>query len=261
MIMLVLLLGAAGPACPAAPFDPFSSSAIEPRLGSLIPSDGPFLDQAGRRVALDDYLGQRPVILVPVDYGCTNICGVTLGGLFSALHDLDLAPDAYELVVVGIDPRDPVAQAREEREEGLRRLDREGAAERVHFLNGEKAASARLMEAVGFNYAFDPRTDQYAHPAAVAVLTPDARLARWLYGYPFEPADIRLALVEASDGAIGTLSDQVWLLCYGYDPRTGTYNALVGSLLRAGGGLTVIALLGLVAGMLWRERRNRQEPP
>jgi protein SCO1 len=116
------------------------------------------------------------------------------------------------------------------------------------------------MEALGFNYAFDPATGQYAHPTAVAVLTPDGRLARWLYGYPFKPRDIRFALVEASEGAIGTLFDRVWLLCYGYDPKTGTYNALVGRLLQAGGGLTVLALGGLVAGMLWRERQKGRGP-
>ena len=114
---------------------------------------------------------------------------------------------------------------------------------------------------MGFHYAYDPATDQYAHPAAVAVVTPDGHLARWLYGYPFEPSDIRLALTEASAGTIGTLADRLWLLCYCYDPATGTYSARVDQALEAGGGLTVLLLGGLVLMMLRRERRGGGSGP
>jgi protein SCO1/2 len=109
---------------------------------------------------------------------------------------------------------------------------------------------------MGFHYAYDSTTDQYAHPAAVAVVTPDGHLARWLYGYPFEPSDIRLALTEASAGSIGTLADRLWLLCYCYDPATGTYSVRVNQALEAGGGLTVLLLGGLVLMLLRHERRD-----
>jgi protein SCO1 len=256
LLMLMLLL-AAGAAQAAKPFDPFSSTAIEPKLGAKLPTGGEFLDHAGRQVTLADYLGKVPVLVAPVDYGCVNICGVTLAGLFAALDQMDLEPGAYQVLAASMDPRDGVAQARDERAKSLARFGRKGAGEIVHFLVGEGGASHTLLEALGFEYAYDPAIDQYAHSAAVAVLTPDGRLARWLYGYPFAPSDIRLALVEAGGGAIGTLADRVWLLCYGYDPKTGTYSALIGRILEAGGGATVLVLGGLIAGLLWRERRTR----
>jgi protein SCO1/2 len=147
-------------------------------------------------------------------------------------------------VVVGIDPAASAADA-------AAAARRAGASD-VHFLAGD---ALPLIAALGFGSGYDPLSGQYAHPAAVAAVTLDGRLARWLYGYPFEPADLRLALTEAGGGRIGGLGDRLWLLCYGYDPVTGRYTAAVGRLLTAGGGLTVLLLGGSVLILLRRERR------
>ncbi len=253
---LVLLLTLIASTIRAAPFDPLTSAAIEPKLGGAIPRDLAFADETGRRAALGDYLG-RPMILAPVAYNCKNICGVTLAGLFSALADTGLDASSFAVLAVSIDPRETVADARRSRAKSLTRWNRAGASREVHFLADHDGSSSHaLAEAIGFQYAYDAGTDQFSHPAAVAVITPSGKLARWLYGYPFESSDLRLALAEAGKGTIGTLSDRLWLLCYGYDPKTGTYTADVDLALKAGGGLTMVLLGGFVVLMLRRERRR-----
>lgn len=250
LVVLALLLGGLSPAG-AAGFDPFTLADVEDRLGAELPLDGPLVDATGAPTRLR-HLTKKPVVLAPVDFGCTNICGVTLRGLFQAIEAMALEPGRdFEVVVLGIDPRDGPEEASAERAGLLQDDDPRG----IHFLTGD---TAPVADAIGFRYAYDEATGQYAHAAAVAVLTPDGRLARWLYGYPFQPSDLRLALVEAGNGEIGTLTDRLWLLCYGYDPELGAYTAAVGTALRAGGGLTVLALGGFVLIMLRRERRGRK---
>ena len=246
LLTVALILSGPVPAG-AAGFDPFTLADVEDRLGVEVPLGGRLTDAAGEPTTLRD-LVDKPVLLAPVDYGCTNICGVTLRGLLQAVGAVSLEPGRdFEVVVLGIDPRDGPSEAAAERAALLEEEDGAG----VHFLTGDVAAA---LEAIGFRYAYDEATGQYAHAAAVAVLTPDGRLARWLYGYPFQASDLRLAIVEASDGAIGSLTDRLWLLCYGYDPEQGAYTAAVGTALKAGGGLTVLALGGFVLVMLARER-------
>lgn len=255
------LLLSGGPAGAAAPFDPTAAAGLEPTLGTQVPTRGTFTDASGVPVRLADYLGDRPLLLAPVDLDCGNICGVTLGMLFEALGAMSLEPASYDLAVVSIDQRETPADARAAKEEYLERFGRLGAAEAVHVLVDRGNSVQRLTEAIGFEYAYDAATDQFAHPSAVAVLTPDGRLARWLFGYPFQPSDLRLALIDAGGGAIGTLADRLWLLCHSYDPKTGTYNTAVDMALKAGGGLTLAVLGGFVAVMLRRERRRRHEAP
>ncbi|MDX1540024.1 MAG: SCO family protein [Geminicoccaceae bacterium] len=248
LVALAMLL-ASGSTARAAGFDPFTLADVEDRLGAAVPLDGRLVDAAGEWTTLRELTG-RPVLLAPLDYGCTNICGVTLRGLVQALDMMTLEPGRdFEVVVLGIDPRDGPDEAAAERAAVLGQ-----ARAGVHFLTGE---TAPVADAIGFRYAYDGASDQYAHAAAVAVLTPDGRLARWLYGYPFQASDIRLALVEAADGTVGTLTDRLWLLCYGYDPELGAYTAAVGTALRAGGGLTVLALGSFVLVMLRRDLGSR----
>jgi protein SCO1 len=257
-LLPVLLLGLASAAW-AAGFDPFSSAAIEPKLGASVPASLGFFDETGARVTLAGYLGKQPVILAPVDFDCKNICGVTLADLFNALSNLSLDAGSFAVLVVSIDPRETAADARRARAADLSRYHRTDAASAVHFLAGDGGSSRRLADAIGYHYAYDADSDQFAHPAAVALITPSGKLARWLHGYPFEPSDLRLALTEAGEGTVGTLTDHLWLLCYGYDPKTGTYTADVGLALKAGAVLTMLLLGGLVALLLRRERRGPGE--
>jgi protein SCO1/2 len=249
---LVLGLNAAAPVMAKERFDPFSTAAIEDRLGASIPRDLVLWDDAGQQVKLGDHLGKKPILLAPVDFDCRNICGVTLAGLLGALDLFDRKPsEAFELLIVSIDPSAGRAGAAAAKAEQRERFDVAAAA---HFLTGD---AAPLLDALGFRYAYDPDTDQYAHPAAVAVLTPDGRLARWLYGYPFEAFDLRLALSEAGESTVGSLTDRLWLLCFRYDPKLGTYTPVVLGALQAGGALTALLLGGGIVVALWREKRRR----
>jgi protein SCO1/2 len=129
------------------------------------------------------------------------------------------------------------------------------AAGALHALTGKSQAVAAVTEALGYRYAWDERIGQYAHVAAVAVLTPDGRLARWIRGLAPDPGDVRLALTEAGQGRLGDWSDRLLLLCYHYDPETGRYSALVRMILRIAAGILLIAGAGFLAVALWRDRR------
>jgi protein SCO1/2 len=191
-------------------------------------------------------------VLAPVDFNCQNICGITLGGLFGALDDLASRPgEAFE-VLVSIDPDARPGDAAAA-QAGYRQ--RFASAAGAHFLTGDAAPP---LDAIGFRYAYDSETRQYAHPAAVAVVKPDGRLARWLYGYPFEAFDLRLALGEAGGGTIGGLTDRLWQLCFHYDPKIDAYTPAIINILQAGGVLTVVLIGGGIAAALRRERTRRR---
>ncbi len=137
----------------------------------------------------------------------------------------------------------------------IQRYKRAGAARGWHFLTGDQPSIDRLTKAAGFRYAWDADTKQFAHPSGVIVLTPDGRLARYLFGIEYGPRDLRYAIVEASEGKAGTVADALLLYCYHYDPMTGRYGLVIMRALRLAGGATVLALGAFVVVMIRRERR------
>jgi protein SCO1/2 len=220
---------------------------IEQRLDREIPLDAAFRDEGGREVRLGDYFGERAVILVPAYYTCRTLCNQVLRGLAGALDDVDLEIGRdFEVVTVSFDPRDTAEAARASKRGTLERYRRPGAAGAWHFLTGDEAAARELFDAVGFSYRYDPDLDQYAHASGIMVLTPGGRLARYFYGIEYPARDLRLGLVEASAGRIGTAVDRLLLFCYRYDPATGRYGAVVMGSLRVGAVLTVTGLLLLI---------------
>jgi protein SCO1 len=220
---------------------------FDQRLGEAVPPDVALRDEAGRPVALGDYLGRRPVVLALVYYDCPMLCTLTLNGLASALSTLSFdVGREFEVVTVSFDPREGPELARAKKVRYLERYARPGAAAGWHFLTGAEAELKRLTAAVGFRYAWDARTKQFAHPAGVVVLTPQGRISRYLYGVEYAPKDVKLAVMESSAGRIGTAVDQVLLFCYQYNPQTGRYGAMVLRLVRVGAVLTLIALGGLI---------------
>jgi protein SCO1 len=245
--LALLLLAAPAPAA----FDPLAEAGIERLPDARLPAEAGLFDETGRPVRLGDYFGGPPLLVAAVSYDCPNLCGLTLDGLFGGLAGTGLSAGRdYRLLVVGIDPREgPVQAARLKGELGRRRdLDWAG----VHFLTGPAEAVARSM---GIRAGWDEEHRQFAHVSAVAVTTPDGRLSRWLMGVAFEPRTLRLGLAEAGNGKVGTLGDQVMLLCYGYDPMQGRYGWVVPRLLMAGGGATIG---GLAIFILAGRRRGRR---
>jgi protein SCO1/2 len=231
---------------------------FEQRVQEFIPLDVVFWDETGRQVPLRAYFGRQPVILSLVYYDCPNLCTLVLNGLLKTLRVISLtAGEHFNILVVSINPADTPALAAAKKAQYVRGYGRAGAANGWHFLTGSSEAIQRLAQAVGFHYTYDAARDQFAHASGIMVLTPQGQLARYFYGVEYAPRDVRLSLVEAAADKIGSPIDQLLLLCYHYDPQSGTYSLAVLRALRVAGIATVLALGTGVGVMLHRERRKR----
>jgi protein SCO1/2 len=230
---------------------------IDQKLNSRVPLDVALVDERGQDVRLGEFFGKRPVLLVLAYYDCPMLCSEVLSAMVGSMETLSFNPGRdFEVVVVSFNPGDTPAAAAGKKATYLKRYGRAGTEGGFHFLTGRPESIARLTEAVGFHYAFDKTIAQYAHPAVLHVLTPDGRLSRYLYGIDFPPRDLRLALVEAADGKIGTKVDQFLLYCYHYDPQTGKYGFAILNAVRLGGLLTVALTAMFIVTTLRRERRQ-----
>jgi protein SCO1 len=228
---------------------------FDQNINQPVPLDTTFLDEAGRTVHLGDYFGKRPVVLLFAYYDCPMLCTQVINGLASALAVLTLEPGAdFEIVTVSFDPRDTPPTAAAKKAVYLERYKHAGAAGAWHFLTGRQESIARLTKAAGFRYVWDNETQQFAHPTGVIVLTPDGRLARYLFGIEYGPRDLRYAIVEASSGKVGNAVDALLLYCYHYDPETGRYGLAIMRTLRVAGVATVLALGSFIFIMVRRDR-------
>jgi protein SCO1/2 len=206
-------------------------------------------------VTLRRYFGARPVVLALVYYECPMLCTQVLGGLAGSLQGMSLAVGQdYDVLVVSFDPGETPAMAADRKKDFVRRYIRDAREQNIHFLTGREASIKALTSAVGFNAVYDTATDQWAHPAAITIVTAQGKVSRYLYGVEFAPRDLKLALVEASQGKIGGVVDQMLLFCYHYDPETGKYGLVIMNIVRAAGALTVLVLVGAIVYSLRRER-------
>jgi protein SCO1 len=228
---------------------------FDQNLDQPVPLDTTFRDERGATVRLGDYFGKRPVVLLFAYYDCPMLCTQVINGLSTALGVLSLQPGKdFEIVTVSFNPADTPASAAAKKKVYLERYPRDGAAGSWHFLTGDRPSIDRLTKAAGFRYAWDADTKQFAHPSGVIVLTPDGRLARYLFGIEYGPRDLRYAIVEASDGKVGNVTDSLLLYCYHYDPMTGRYGLVVMRALRLAGATTVLALGAFIVIMVRREK-------
>ncbi|HYE12929.1 MAG TPA: SCO family protein [Pyrinomonadaceae bacterium] len=234
---------------------------IEQRLGSQVPLDATFRDESGRAVRLGEYFEDgKPVVLSLVYYECPMLCNQILNGLVGALDGVSFTPgEEFRVVTVSFDPRETPEMAARKKETYLRRYKREGAGDGWHFLTGEKAEIDRLAESAGFGYAWDERSNQFAHASAIMVTTPEGRLSHYFYGIDYDPRALRLSLVEASDNKIGSPVDALLLYCYHYDPTTGKYGPVIMNILRVAGVLTVAGVVALVLVLRKRGAGGRGE--
>ena len=235
--------------------EPLRAIGFDQNIGQHVPLDTTFRDESGASVRLGDYFGKRPVILVFAYYDCPMLCTLVINGLSSALGVLTLVPGKdFEIVTVSFNPRDTPAAAAAKKAAYLERYKQPGASESWHFLTGEESSIERLTRAAGFRYAWDADTRQFAHPSGIIVLTPDGRLARYLFGIEYGPRDLRFGIIEASAGKVGTAVDALLLYCYHYDPMTGRYGLIIMRAMRVAGAATVLALGAFIFVMLRRER-------
>jgi protein SCO1/2 len=242
----------------AAPLPILKDVGIDQKLDQPVPVDATFVDETGQTVRFGSYFaGGRPVVLQMAYYRCPMLCTVIQNGLVAALKTLSVdAGKDFTVVVVSIDPGETPAMAEDKRQEFLERYHRADVAGGVHFLTGREDAIKALASAVGFRYTYDPSIGQYAHPAAVMVLTPEARVSRYLFGVEFAPRDLKFALMEASDNRIGSVVDQALLYCYHYDPASGKYGFAIMTVIRIGAILTLLALGTFIVMNLRRDRRQ-----
>ncbi|HYV37303.1 MAG TPA: SCO family protein [Gemmataceae bacterium] len=244
----------------AQPAEPAPNIGIEQHLNDRIPLDLVFRDEQGKSVTLSDYFGKKPVILVLAYYRCPRLCSMVLNGLVSGLRQIDYEiGDQFAVVTVSIDPREQPELAAAKKEAYVQQYGRPGAANGWHFLTGEEQAIKRLADAVGFKYAYDARHDEFAHGSGIMMLTPDGTLSRYFYGIQFPAKELRFGLEDSSAGKIGSpVVRPLRLLCFTYDPVTGTYTLMTMRLMRLAGVLTVLGMTFFVVRAWRRERRKLQ---
>ena len=240
----------------------FEGVDMDERLGETIPTDIVFHDENGEDVTLDAYFdGEKPVVLNLVYHNCTMLCNVVLDSFTKSLAALDWTPgDEFEILTVSFNAIETADLARRQKERYVQQLGKPEAAPGWHFLTGTEASIERLTQAVGFQYRWVEAQQEFAHPAALIFLSGTGKITRYLYGVDVPASDLRPALVEASEGTVGTPLDQIFLFCFHYDPQANSYVANATNLMRLGGVLTVLAL-GFMLVFFWRRegRKHRLE--
>jgi protein SCO1/2 len=237
---------------------PLSRVNIEQKLNTRLPLETVFKDDAGHDVQLGRYFdGKHPVILTLVYYECPMLCTQILNGLVRAARVLPLLPGKdFQVVVISFDAREGTKEASEKKASYLKLYGRPETADSWHFLTGSIASVKSVTDAVGFRYIWDAHTAQFAHASAIYVATPEGKLSKYFMGIEYSPKDLKLGLVDASSGRIGTMVDQVLLFCYHFDPQSAKYTLFALGLLRIVGAATVLTMGGFVFIMLRRENRR-----
>lgn len=260
-VILLLALCVAGNAQPASQRPPVLRDVnIDQLLNNQVPLDLEFRDETGKTVRLQEYFNDKPVILSLVYFDCPQLCTMELTGLLGCFKTLPMmAGKDFVSVTVSFDPREKPELARAKKEEYIRRLAKPEAAAGWHFLTGDEAQIEALTRSVGFRFVWDPVTKQYAHSSGIIILTPQGKVSRYFFGIEYAPRDVRFGLIDASQGRIGSLADQIILYCYQYDPERGTYGLVMTRLLRIFGGVTIVALVALILFLRRKEKQKQAE--
>jgi protein SCO1/2 len=232
---------------------------VQERLGSPMPLSLPFRDQEGRAVTLGKYFdGQHPVLFTLNYSNCPMLCSLMLTGLVKGLKDVEWGINKdYQVVTVSLDPEEPIDVTQRTANRYLTQYGRPDARPGWHFLTGSEASIRAYADALGFSYRYDEARKEYAHPAAIALASPNGTLVRYLYGLEFQPKTLRLGLVEASEGKIGTTLDRLVLYCFHYDSSEGRYAPVAKRIMEVGGAITVVLLVGFLA-LLYRADSKRR---
>ncbi|HUY80558.1 MAG TPA: SCO family protein [Acidobacteriaceae bacterium] len=222
---------------------------ITQNLNKQIPLNLQFRDSTGKTVTLGDYFGKKPAILAMVYYRCKMLCPEEINGLVGALEMVKFNPGKdFNVIFVSIDPTETPKLAASEKALYLKRYGRPGTADGWHFLTGQQPAIHALAKATGFGYTLVPGPDgkftQFAHASSIELLTPSGKLDQYYLGVEYSPRDIQLGLVEASNGKIGSIVDDVLTYCYRYNPMLNRHDLLIARIVQAGCLLTML-LLGI----------------
>lgn len=230
---------------------------IDQKLNNQIPLELTFKDETGQTVRLGQYFVKKPVVLALVYYQCPMLCDMVLNGLVHSMTKmtLNIGRD-FDVVTVSFNPNETWQLAQAKKTNYMEKFGKPEAKEGWHFLTGQEAAIKQLADSVGFRYTYDPNTKQFAHASGVMALTPEGKVSRYFYGIEYDPHDMRLGLVEASNHKIGSVADEILLFCFHYDPATGKYGFVIQNVIRAAGSATVLALGALLFVLIRKDRQK-----
>lgn len=235
---------------------------IEQKLGEQLPLDTEFKDEEGKLVRLGDYFKKgRPVIVAFVYFECPMLCNQVLNGLTGSLKGISFnAGTEFEVVAISFDARefDATEVARNKKIGYMERYGRPGTEKGWHFLTGKQESIDQVTSAAGFSYEWDAKTNQFAHAAAVIVVTPDGKLSRYHYGIDYAPRDLKFSLMESGESRVGNAAEQLLLYCYHYDPASGKYGVAILNVIRLGGIATILGM-GLMALVFWRRNKKKDQ--
>jgi protein SCO1 len=232
---------------------------LKQKLNAQIPLDLTFHDETGKTVRLHEYFGRKPVMLNLIQYRCTMLCSTEMKVLAASLKQMEFdVAKQFDIITLSIDARETAELAAAYKKGYVEEYGRAGAATGWHFLTGDETSIRRLADAIGYHFAYDPRTNQFMHPDGLIIATPEGKIARYFFRLVYPPRDMRWALIEAAKERIGSPLDAVALICYHYDPVTGKYNLEVMGVLRLAA-LATVLLLGVgVTTLSLRDRRARR---
>lgn len=234
---------------------------LEQKLNAPVPLDLMFHDETGQSVPLRTYFGEKPVVLSLVYFKCASLCPMSLRETVTGLKRVPLQTGIdYDVVVVSFDPSDTPAVAAEKKAEYARMFGRAGFNSSWHFLTGSEDSIAKLTSAVGFGYRWDEPTKQYMHAGGIMVATPEGRMSRYFYGIDYAPADLRLALAEASHHRISSPVNYVLLFCFHYDAAQGKYTLAIVNILKVAAGITILLLAGLLYLLMRKDKTQNVGP-
>jgi protein SCO1 len=235
---------------------------FSPELNARIPLDLAFSDESAREVRLRDYFDRKPVLLALVYYSCPMLCDQVEMGVVGSLKMLSLHPGRdYQVVFVSFDSRETPALAAQKKQTVMSHYGHPETADGWHFLTGSQESIAAITKAANFQYTLDPQTNVFAHASGILVLTPEGRISRYFYGIEYPARDVRLGLVDASSGKIGTPVDHLLLYCFQYNPATARYSATILRIIRLGGLLTICTIVGGILMFRRRDLKARMNEP
>jgi protein SCO1/2 len=230
---------------------------FEQRLQQRLSLNLNFQDETGSSVTLAQYFHGKPVLIVPGYYGCPMLCGQVANGLIEGLQDITATPARdFELVFLSIDPKETPDLAAQKKRTYLKRYGRASSTAGWHFLTGSKSEIESISREIGFHYAYDPASKQYAHPSGLVVVRPDGTIAQYIFGITYSPRDLSAGLKNAAKGEVQSPIKELLMLCFHYTPLTGKYAGMVVALVRAAALATLFVLAGLLFVMTRRPRRK-----
>jgi protein SCO1/2 len=229
---------------------------FDPQLNAQIPLDAPFVDEYGQSVTLGDFSGKKPIVLAFVYFTCPMLCNQVEQAVVGTLKMISFNPGTdYQVVFLSFDPSDTPDAALKKKHEAMSRFARPLTEPGWHFLTGSQESIDAVTKAASFRFSHDQKTGLFGHASGILLLTPEGRISRYFFGIQYPPSNVRLGLVDASSGKIGSPVDHLLLFCYQYDPTRARYSATILTVIRMGG---VVTLLMMVIGFVIFRRRDHR---